>query len=180
MDPIHSQLSRLSFCCFAESILVQIQETGEPVLWSRLIGSSSFFLLTAVLTTKLLHYFCYVLFIILAQQLVSSAILLQSSDILRPTSCAYSATVLASVLSQAMSDAVLQGLARIVPLSAWAPCTQRDKWYIVYHLCLPSKKQDLLKFTGLHYCSGSRFLPLSEKSRSPLAFWISSCSYPAL
>lgn len=31
---------------------------------------------TAVLTTTLLHYFCYVLFIMLAQQLVSSAILL--------------------------------------------------------------------------------------------------------
>lgn len=70
----------------------------------------------------LLHYFCYVLFVMLAQQLVSSAILLQSTDILRPSSDAYSATVLASILPQAMSDVFLQGLARTVTLSATTLC----------------------------------------------------------
>lgn len=35
--------------------------------------------------------------------------------ILRPSSYAYSATVLASVLHQATSDAVLQGLAQNIP-----------------------------------------------------------------
>ena len=72
---IHSQLSRLSFCCFAESIPVQ-WNWGASSLKVAERQLFSFLSFTAVLTTNLLHYFCYVLFIMLAQQLVSSAILL--------------------------------------------------------------------------------------------------------
>lgn len=77
----------------------------------------------------------------LAQQLVSSAILLESTDILRPTSYAYSATELASVLSQAMSDAVLQGLARIVPFSTSTPCTQSDIFCPIFAQQLPPQQK---------------------------------------
>lgn len=63
----------------------------------------------AVLTMLLLHYFSYVLFIVLNQPFVSSAVLLQFIDILRPYSYAKSAVWLVLVSPPVMPNVFSQG-----------------------------------------------------------------------